>query len=216
MIPRYSRPEMARIWAPQNRFRIWLEIETHACDAQAALGVIPESAARAVRERGAFDLERIDAHRARDPARRHRLSHKPRRTCWLGSAFHPSGHDLERCARHRFCGPARRRRRPVAQGSRGAAPGAEATRHRAQIHADHRPQSRHPCRADELRPQACGPLCRIRPRPRPARGRAPRDRHLQDFGCGRHLCPYRPGGRGLRRQKTGPRTRTDLDPGDPA
>ncbi len=61
MIPRYSRPEMARIWAPQNRFRIWLEIETHACDAQAALGVIPESAARAVRERGAFDLERIDA-----------------------------------------------------------------------------------------------------------------------------------------------------------
>jgi adenylosuccinate lyase len=61
VIPRYSRPEMARIWAPQNRFRIWLEIETHACDAQAALGVIPESAARAVRERGAFDLERIDA-----------------------------------------------------------------------------------------------------------------------------------------------------------
>ena len=61
MIPRYSRPEMARIWAPQNRFRIWLEIETHACDAQAALGVIPESAARAVRERGAFDLEGIDA-----------------------------------------------------------------------------------------------------------------------------------------------------------
>jgi adenylosuccinate lyase len=60
MIPRYSRPEMARIWAPENRFRIWLEIETCACEAQAALGVIPESAARAVRERGAFDIERID------------------------------------------------------------------------------------------------------------------------------------------------------------
>src|SRR5215472_14460149 len=60
MIPRYSRPEMARIWAPENRFRIWLEIEACACEAQAALGVIPESAARAVRERGAFDIERID------------------------------------------------------------------------------------------------------------------------------------------------------------
>jgi adenylosuccinate lyase len=61
MIPRYSRPEMARIWAPEKRFRLWLEIETHACDAQAALGVIPESAARAVRERGAFEVARIEA-----------------------------------------------------------------------------------------------------------------------------------------------------------
>ncbi len=48
MIPRYSRPEMAAIWEPANRFRIWFEIEAHACDAQAALGVIPEAAAKAV------------------------------------------------------------------------------------------------------------------------------------------------------------------------
>ncbi len=60
MIPRYSRPEMTRIWAPENRFRIWFEIEAHAADAQAALGVIPESAARAVWERGTFEIERID------------------------------------------------------------------------------------------------------------------------------------------------------------
>ncbi len=60
MIPRYSRPQMSRIWAPENRFRIWFEIEAHACDAQAALGVIPESAARAVWEHGAFEVERID------------------------------------------------------------------------------------------------------------------------------------------------------------
>jgi adenylosuccinate lyase len=51
---------MTRIWTPQNRLRIWLEIETHACDALAALGIIPETAARAVRERGGFDIERID------------------------------------------------------------------------------------------------------------------------------------------------------------
>ena len=61
MIPRYSRPEMTAIWEPETRFRIWLEIEAHACDAQAQLGVIPAEAARAVWERGAFEVERIDA-----------------------------------------------------------------------------------------------------------------------------------------------------------
>jgi adenylosuccinate lyase len=60
MIPRYSRPAMARIWAPENRYRIWFEIEAHVCDAQAALGIIPESAARALWERGKFEVERID------------------------------------------------------------------------------------------------------------------------------------------------------------
>src|ERR1700752_4977976 len=60
MIPRYSRAEMTRIWSPENRYRIWFEIEAYACEAQAALGVIPESAARAVRERGAFEVARID------------------------------------------------------------------------------------------------------------------------------------------------------------
>jgi adenylosuccinate lyase len=60
MIPRYSRSEMAAIWTPENRFRIWLEIEAHACEAQAELGVIPREAARAVWERGAFDVARID------------------------------------------------------------------------------------------------------------------------------------------------------------
>src|SRR4051794_12650120 len=60
MIPRYSRPQMAAIWEPENRFRIWLDIEAYACEAQAKLGVIPESAARAVREKGAFEVARID------------------------------------------------------------------------------------------------------------------------------------------------------------
>ena len=61
MIPRYSRPEMTAIWEPANRFRIWFEIEAHACDAQAALGVIPKSAAKAVWKRGKFEIDRIDA-----------------------------------------------------------------------------------------------------------------------------------------------------------
>jgi len=60
MIPRYSRPEMTAIWAAENKFRIWFEIEAHASDAQAALGVIPKEAAKAIWKRGAFQIERID------------------------------------------------------------------------------------------------------------------------------------------------------------
>ena len=60
MIPRYSRPEMTAIWEPEAKFRIWFEIEAHACDAQAELGVIPKEAAKAVWDRGAFEVPRID------------------------------------------------------------------------------------------------------------------------------------------------------------
>jgi adenylosuccinate lyase len=60
MIPRYSRPEMTAIWEPENKFRIWFEIEAHACDAQAELGVIPKSAAEEVWKKGAWEIDRID------------------------------------------------------------------------------------------------------------------------------------------------------------
>ncbi len=60
MIPRYSRPEMVKIWEPENKFRIWFEIEAHACDAQAELGVIPKEAAAAVWQRGTWEIARID------------------------------------------------------------------------------------------------------------------------------------------------------------
>jgi len=61
MIPRYTRPEMARIWSAASKFEIWFEIEAHACDAQAKLGVIPQQAAKEIWEKGAFDIARIDA-----------------------------------------------------------------------------------------------------------------------------------------------------------
>ena len=63
MIPRYSRPEMVKIWAPETRFRIWFEIEAHACDALAEIGVIPKESAKAIwRKAGGvtFDVARID------------------------------------------------------------------------------------------------------------------------------------------------------------
>ncbi|HCX14677.1 MAG TPA: adenylosuccinate lyase, partial [Rhodospirillaceae bacterium] len=59
MIPRYARPKMTKIWEPENKFRIWFEIEAHACDAQAELGVIPAEAAKAVWENGKWDIDRI-------------------------------------------------------------------------------------------------------------------------------------------------------------
>lgn len=60
MIPRYTRPEMAAIWEPESKFQIWFEIEAHACDAQAELGVIPKEAAKTVWEKGGFNVARID------------------------------------------------------------------------------------------------------------------------------------------------------------
>jgi len=68
MIPRYSRPAMAAIWAPENRYRIWFEVEALAAEGMARIGAIPEEAARTIREKGApklaamnaADVERID------------------------------------------------------------------------------------------------------------------------------------------------------------
>jgi adenylosuccinate lyase len=60
MIPRYSRPEMAQIWGPDNRYRIWFDIEAHAADAMAELGVIPRAAAAKIRKRARWDADRID------------------------------------------------------------------------------------------------------------------------------------------------------------
>jgi adenylosuccinate lyase len=63
-IPRYTRPQMAAIWSPETRFRIWFEIEAHAADAMVELGQIPKEAAKAIWEKGKaakFDIARIDA-----------------------------------------------------------------------------------------------------------------------------------------------------------
>ncbi len=63
MIPRYTRPQMAEIWAPETRFRIWFEIEAAATEAMAELGYVPQEVAKVVREKGdaaVFDIDRID------------------------------------------------------------------------------------------------------------------------------------------------------------
>ncbi len=63
MIPRYSRPDMVAIWEPQTRFKIWFEIEAHACDALAEIGVIPKESAKNIWDKAGnvtFDVARID------------------------------------------------------------------------------------------------------------------------------------------------------------
>jgi adenylosuccinate lyase len=63
MIPRYSRPEMVSLWEPQTRFKIWFEIEAHACDALAEIGVIPKESAKNIWDKAGnvtFDVDRID------------------------------------------------------------------------------------------------------------------------------------------------------------
>src|SRR5947209_7603656 len=64
MIPRYSRPAMTAIWSPEIKFRIWFEIEAHAADAMAELGIVPKEAAKKIWDKGKaaqFDVARIDA-----------------------------------------------------------------------------------------------------------------------------------------------------------
>ncbi len=60
MIPRYTHPEMGRIWSDQRRYETWLLVEAAAADAMAAAGIVPVEAARDIRERGAFDIARIE------------------------------------------------------------------------------------------------------------------------------------------------------------
>src|SRR5205809_2295648 len=61
MIARYTHPDMGRIWSDQRRYETWLLVETAAAEAMAAAGLVPAEAARDIRERGAFDVARIDA-----------------------------------------------------------------------------------------------------------------------------------------------------------
>src|SRR5205085_6794688 len=60
LIPRYTRPEMGRIWSDENRFRTWLAVEIAATETLAEAGMVPKAAAKAIRERADFKLERIN------------------------------------------------------------------------------------------------------------------------------------------------------------
>src|SRR5271169_4201386 len=91
MVPRYSRPEMAAIWAPENRYRIWFEIEALAAEGMARFGLIPEAAAHAIREKGGAKVARINAG---DVARIDEIERETRHDViafltWLAEAIGP-------------------------------------------------------------------------------------------------------------------------------
>ena len=224
MVPRYTREQMAAIWSPENRFRLWFEIEALVAEAMARLGTIPESAAahhpragcgpRCPHHAGRPRPHRRD--RAGDPPRRHRLPDLAGRGDRPGLPFRASGPDQQRRAGHLPVGADDSGGRPAAarRGRRAGRP--EGARLRAQIHPDHRPQPRHPRRAHHVRPEARRPLCRVRPQPRPAGDGPRRDCRGGDQRRGRHLRPCRSAHRGVRGRAARPAARAGLDPGDPA
>ena len=162
MIPRYTRPEMAAIWEPQTRFRIWFEIEAHAADALAELGVIPKDAAKTIwakADNATFDVARIDeieretkhdviaflTHLAEIVGPEARFVHQGM----------TSSDVLDTCLNVQLT----RAADILARGHRPRAGGAQEARLRAQDDPDHRPFPRHPCRARHLRAEARLRLC---------------------------------------------------------
>ena len=217
MIPRYSRPQMAPIWAPENRFRIWFEIEAHACEAQAA-------ARRHPAERGAARCA------SAAPSRSSASTRSSARRITTSIAF------LTNLAEH--VGP---EARFVHQGMTSsdvldtclavqlkqaadllladldallAALKRRAFEHKytptiGRSHGIH-------AEPTTFGLKLAGHYAEFARDRDAARRRARGDRDLRDFRRGRHLRQHRPGGRGLCRQEARPRARADLDPGHPA
>ena len=203
MIPRYSRPEMAAIWSAEHRYRIWLAIERHAAAAMEELGVVPKGVAatldqaqQSIDAKGGFDVARIDEI---ERTTKHDviafLTYVAEHSGPLSRFVHQgmtSSDVLDTC----FAVQLKRGGRPAAGRPRQGAGGARAPRARAPPDADHRPQPRHPRRADHLRPEARDALGRLRPRQEAPAGRARGDRHRRDLRRRRHLRQRRPARRG--------------------
>ena len=200
--PPLHPPEMAAIWSPETRFRIWFEIEAHAADAMAELGIIPEGAAAKIWAKGKtakFDIARIDeieretkhdviaflTHLAEIVGPEARFVHQGM----------TSSDVLDTCLNVQLVRAADLLIADVEKLKRRA----QAPRARIQDHADHRPLARHPCRADDVRAQARLRLRRVRPRRERADSGARRSRDLRDLRRGRHLRA----GRSARRSACG-------------
>ena len=212
MIPRYSRPQMAKIWEPENYFRIQLDIEAYACDAQAELGVIPKGVGDAVRERGRFDVDRIreierEIHHETLAFLTNLGEHVGPESRFVHQGM-TSSDVLDTCLAVQLTQAA-----DILLADLDAV--LAALKRRALEHKYTPTVARsHGVHAEPttLRAQARRPLRRVRPQPRAPRRRAQGDRHLPDFRRGRHLRQYRPAGRGIRRQEARPRARSRSRP----
>ena len=154
MIARYTRPEMGHIWSDQNKFRTWLEVELAATETLAEAGLVPQSAAVAIREKGDFDLDRINQIEAEVKHDVIAFTTAVAEKVGPGIALAALRTYLERRGRHR-AGPADQA--GVGHHSRGpeeVARRPEAARLGVQGHAHDRPHPRRPCRAHHLWPEA--------------------------------------------------------------
>ena len=150
LIPRYTRPDMGRIWSEENRFRTWLAVEVAATETLAEAGIVPKAAAKAIRERADFQVERI--HEIEAEVRHDVIAFTTAVAEFVGPrvALVSLRADFQRCGRYRAgaadrAGFGNHRRR-----SGAACRGPRAPRLGIQRHADGRPHARHPCRADHV------------------------------------------------------------------
>ncbi len=166
VIPRYTHPDMGRIWSDERRYRTWLQVEVAAAEAMAAAGLVPDEAARDIRDRADFDVARIEEI---ERTTQHDVIAFTDGGCREGRAVGALASlrdDFVGCDRHRAgAADARRvRRHPRRSGRPGRRrPGA---RVRASADADDRAHPRRPRRADDVRLEAGVMVLRDRTRHR--------------------------------------------------
>ena len=192
MIPRYTHPDMGRIWSEERRFETWLQVEIAAAEAMAEAGIIPHDAARDIRERSKFDVARIAA--IEETTQHDVIAFTTAVAEHVGpvralAALRP---DLLRRRRYRAGAFRCARRRDLLIKDVEAlldAVRARAEEHRA--HADDRPHPRRACRADDVRAEAGALVRGAAARPGAADARARGRRGGQDLRRGRDVRPSR-------------------------
>ena len=111
MIPRYTRPVMAKLWSQENQYQKWLEVEILACEALSRWGHIPPKDLAVIKKKARFSVERIEELEQDHQTRRHRLPDQCGRTRRPGQPAYPSGIDLFRCSGYLHGRPVERSRR---------------------------------------------------------------------------------------------------------
>ena len=189
MIARYTRPAMGRIWSEENKYRMWLEVEATASEVLAEAGIVPHSAARAIRAYGDVDVARIQEIEAEvkhdviafTTAMAEKIGPESR---WLHYGL--TSNDVVDTAQALQIKAASGL---IRQGILALAAHSPAARPGVQAHTHHRPHPRHPCRADHLRAQAAQLVCRDHARPGPLRCERRRHARGQALRRRRHLRP---------------------------
>ena len=218
MIARYTRPEWAASGPTPTNTSCWLTVEIAASQALAKFGLVPQSAADAIRDKRRLHRRPHQRDRSRGPSRRHRLHHHRRRAHQLPrrlplAPLRPHQH---RRSRHRAVPPTQRSLRHHPRRHRSPLRNPQKARHRVQAHPHHRPHPRHPRRTLHLRPQAPPLVLRDAAQPHPLRRRRRRPPRRQALRSRRHLRPPQARARRGNLCRTRSQTRRGRDTSSPA